>query len=133
MSFVGDIIICILFSDLARFAISDCGVPSIFKTVPATQRIEMYEYMALFSTQSQFVTCASAPSEDFRKSQRIDTYNLNISAAHSKRQKYMAIFQPMYLPHHKLYVRNFLPINSTAQCSTYLIAKPIFSMVQLNF
>ena len=73
--------------------------------------------MALFSSWSQFVTGASARSEDFRKSQQIDTktYVFQAPISISSNKNIWSIFQPIYLPHHKLYVRNFLPINKTVQ------------------
>ena len=73
--------------------------------------------MALFSTWSQFVTGASARSEDFRKSQQIDTktYIFQPPISISSNKNIWSIFQPVYLPNHKLYVPNFLPINNTVQ------------------
>ena len=41
--------------------------------------------------------------------------NRFLQPIYSSDKNIWSIFQPIYLPHHKLYVRNFLPINNTVQ------------------
>ena len=73
------------------------------------------------------VTCASARSEDFRKSQQIDTYNLYFKA--------IKIYGQFFNQYICLTISNTYAIFYPwiTQYRTYFMAKPIFSMIQLTF
>ena len=100
--------------------ISDCGVPSILKTVPGCQvrGHSVLKWIFQHGVVFHAVPVRNVRVGSFRRFPEkanksiLTTYIFQLAISSDK--NIWSIF-PIYSPHHKLYVRNFLPINNTVQ------------------